>query len=323
MTTPMRKLLTEELRLVSRVAYLYYIRKQRQSAIARQLDISQATVSRILKRAEEEGIVRTTVSMPTGVYAQLEDDLCSQYGLKVAIVVHCDDESDDAIFHHIGSAAAYYVETTLGQNEIIGVSSWSSSLLAMVDAMQPLTKPSGAKVVQILGGVGNPSAEVYATRITERFAGLVQGEAVYLPVPGVVGSCEVRDELMDGPFVREAVALFSQVTLALVGIGSVEPSKLLASSGNVFSIEELAMLKASGAVGDICLRFFGRDGQPVITPLNDRVISMSLEQLRKVKRSVGVAGGRRKTEAIRGALKGGWVNILITDHLTARRLLDE
>ncbi len=80
---------------------------------------------------------------------------------------------------------------------------------------------------------------------------------------------------------------------------------MLASSGNVFSVEELAMLEASGAVGDICLRFFGRDGQPVITPLNDRVISMTLEQLKKVKRSVGVAGGQRKTEAIRGALKGG------------------
>ena len=74
-------------------------------------------------------------------------------------------------------------------------------------------------------------------------------------------------------------------------------------------------------MGDICLRFFDREGRPVVTPLNDRVISMSLAQLKGVKRSVGVAGGPRKTEAIRGAIKGRWINILITDQLTAQRLM--
>jgi DNA-binding transcriptional regulator LsrR (DeoR family) len=314
--------LTEELRLMAKVAYLYYKQQQKQSAIAKQLDISQATISRLLKRAEQNGIVRITVNVPTGVYAQLEHDLCSKYGLKAAIVAHCDNESDDFIFHHVGSAAAYYIETTLGKNEVVGLSSWSSTLLAMVNAMQPLSRPTGAKVVQILGGVGNPSAEVYALRLTERFANLVQGEAIYLPAPGVASSAEMRDELLADQFVQEAVALFDQVTLALVGIGSVEPSKLLASSGNVFSVEELAMLRETGAIGDICLRFLDSEGQPVITPLNDRVISMTLEQLKNVKRTVGVAGGQRKTEAIRSALKGKWINILITDHLTAQRLMD-
>lgn len=317
-----RTMLSEELRLVTKVAYLYYMQRQKQSDIARQLDISQATVSRILKRAEEEDIVRITVNMPTGVYVQLENELCARYGLKAAIVVHCDDESDEAIFDHIGSAAAYYVETTIGKNEVVGLSSWSSSLLAMVNAMHPLAKPTNAKVVQILGGVGNPSAKIYASHITERFADLVQGEAIYLPAPGVASSVQMHDELMTNAFVREAVALFDHITLALVGIGSIEPSKLLMSSGNVFTAEELTMLQERGAVGDIFLRFFDREGQPVLTPLNDRVVSMQLQQLKQVKRSVGIAGGARKIDAIRGALHGGWINVLITDHVTAYRLMD-
>ncbi len=160
MPGPNRASSAEELRLISKVAYLYYKQHQKQSDIARQLDLSQATVSRILKRAEDEAIVRITVSMPTGVYAQLESDLCAQYGLKTAIVVHCDDESDEVIFDHIGSAAAYYVETTLSKNEVVGLSSWSSTLLEMVNAMQPLAKATHAKVVQSLGGVGNPSANI-------------------------------------------------------------------------------------------------------------------------------------------------------------------
>ncbi len=318
-----RTTLTEELRLITKVAYLYYMQHQKQSDIAAQLDISQATVSRALKRAEKEDIVRITVNMPTGVYTQLESDLCARYGLKAAIVVHCDDESDEAIFDHIGSAAAYYVETTLGMDEVVGLSSWSSSLLAMVNAMHPMARATGAKVVQVLGGVGNPSAKIYASRITEQFAAIVRGEAYYLPAPGVATSVQMRDELMINPFVHEAYDLFDDITLALVGIGSVEPSRLLLSSGNVFTAEELAMLQERGAVGDICLRFFDRNGDPVITPLNERVISMKLEQLKRARRSVGIAGGPRKINAIRGAIHGGWINVLITDHVTAHQLITE
>lgn len=317
-----RTTLTEELRLITRVAYLYYMQHQKQSDIAQQLDISQATVSRSLKRAEKEDIVRITVNMPTGVYTQLESEICDRYGLKAAIVVHCDDESDEAIFDHIGSAAAYYVETTLGTNEVVGLSSWSSSLLAMVNAMHPLARVTNAKVVQALGGVGSPSAKIYASRITEQFAALVQGEAFYLPAPGVATSVQMRDELMINPFVRDAFDLFDHITLALVGIGSVEPSRLLMSSGNVFTAEELEMLQERGAVGDIFLRFFDHDGDPVITPLNERVISMKLEQLQNARRSVGIAGGSRKINAIRGAIRGGWINVLVTDHMTALRLMN-
>lgn len=321
MAHPMKTATTEEIRLITRVAYLYYQQRHKQAQIASMLDISQATVSRLLKRAEDAGIVRITVNTPAGVYAELENQLCARYDLKAAIIVHCEDEDDETIIHHIGGAAAYYVETTINKGEIVGLSSWSSALLAMVNAMQPLLKPTDARVVQILGGVGNPSAEVYAARITERFASLVQGEAIYLPVPGVVSSVEMRAEMMATPYAQHAAALFDQITLALVGIGSIEPSKLLASSGNVFAVEELDLLRASGGIGDICLRFFDTNGAPVVTPLNDRVVSIGLEQLRAAKRSVGVAGGARKTEAIRAALRGGWINVLITDHQTAARLL--
>lgn len=105
-----------------------------------------------------------------------------------------------------------------------------------------------------------------------------------------------------------------------MGIGSVAPSKLLASSGNIFSQLELDALRTSGAVGDICLRFFDKDGHPIMTH-DDRVISISLAQLEHIKRTVGVAGGTRKVEAIRGALNGKHINVLITDQLTAQALL--
>jgi DNA-binding transcriptional regulator LsrR (DeoR family) len=312
----------EELRLMTKIAYLYHKQNFKQSEIARQLDLSQATVSRILKRAEEEEIVRITVNIPTGIYSGLENELCSKYGLKSAVVVHCEDESDDAVFHYLGSAAAYYVETTLGKNEVVGLSSWSSTLLGMVNSMHRLPKASHAKVVQMLGGMGNPSAKIYAARITEQFANLVQGEAIYLPAPGLARSQDVRDDLMTDPYVREAFDLFHKITLAIVGIGSVEPSKLLASSGNVFSNEELKALQDAGAVGDICLRFFDVHGAEVNLPLDKRVVSIRLDQLSHTKRIVGVAGGPRKLNAVRGALNGKHINVLITDHTSAKALMN-
>lgn len=314
----------EELRLLAKVAHLYYRQEMSQAEIAQRLSLSQATISRLLKRAQKEGIVRITVSIPAGVFSDLEQGLIDRYNLHEAIVVDCDRPDDEETIQRLlGAAAAYYLENTLKRGDIIGISSWSATLLAMVDAMRPLPRPIDAQVVQILGGVGQPDAEVHATHLTNRLTRLVHGKAVFLPAPGVVGSEEARRILLADPYVSEATALFDRLTVALVGIGSIEPSRLLARSGNVFSETELAAARRKGAVGDVCLRFFDADGQPVITELDRRVIGIPLEQLRRVERTVGIAGGSRKHIAIRGALRGRWVNVLITDRFTAEMLLDE
>ena len=122
-------------------------------------------------------------------------------------------------------------------------------------------------------------------------------------------------------YVREALNCFDHLTLAIVGIGSIEPSKLLASSGNVFTGGELSALKRAGAVGDICLRFYDAAGRAVQLPLDKRVVSIRLEQLLKASRVLGLAGGKRKVEAIRGALNGKLISMLITDHNTAAALV--
>jgi DNA-binding transcriptional regulator LsrR (DeoR family) len=310
----------DELRLMVKVARMYHIQGLRQTEIMDQLNIHQSTISRLLKRAEQEGIVRITVSVPSGAHPELEDGLQTRFDLKDAIVVECVNE-EEQIVQDLGAAAAFYLETTLRPDDVVGISSWSAALLAMVDALHPTRRGSNSRVVQILGGVGNPGAEVHATQLTRRLANLIGGTATLLPAPGVVGSPEARNVLLKDRFVEEATALFGEVTLALVGIGAVEPSKMLAASGNVFAAEELKLLSSGGAVGDICLRFFDENGEPVITPLNERVISIELTELRRADRVVGIAGGQRKVAAIRGALAGHWINVLITDRTTAETLL--
>lgn len=310
----------DELRLMAKVAGMYHTQRLRQSEICERLSIHQSTVSRLLQRAEREGIVRTTVSLPPGTYTEIEEALETRYGLHDAIVVDSLPD-EEQIARDLGAAAAFYLETTLKPNDVIGISSWSAALLAMVNALSPGRRFKNTRVIQILGGVGNPNAEVHATQVTRRLAGLIGGEATLLPAPGVVGSKNARDVLLKDRFVREALDLFPRITVALVGIGATEPSRALASSGNIFAPEEIRVLANKGAVGDICLRFFDAAGREMNTEFNGRVISMELAQLRAVPRVVGVAGGRRKIAAIRGALVGQLVKVLITDRATAEELL--
>lgn len=312
---------SDELRLMTRVARLYYDGGTKQPQIAARLRLSQPKVSRLLKQALEEGIVRISVRAPTGTHPELEEGLESRYGLQEVEVVDISVDDDAHAVRELGAAAAYHLETTVRSGDVIGVSSWSATLLAMVEAMHPVTGVQGTRVVQILGGGGDPAAEGHATHLIRRLAHLLQGEGTFLPAPSSVGSKESRNVLLEDPYVRRAIEMFDELSVALVGIGGQQPSGLLASSGNVFSADELRVVREAGAVGDVGLRFLAADGTLVRSSLDERVIGIELEQLRRVPRAIAVAGGPGKTAAIRAALVGGWVNGLITDRATAERLL--
>ncbi|MGO7532931.1 sugar-binding transcriptional regulator [Rhizobium leguminosarum] len=311
-----------ELRLISRVAQMYHLEGRRQAEIAQHLRLSQATVSRMLKRAEAEDIVRTSVTPPVGTYTELESALREKYDLPEAIVVECTEDRDGAIMARIGEAAAHLLEVTLAPGEIIGVSSWSQTISKMVENIHPLKSAQAKYVVQTLGGMGDPSVQTHATQLTTRLARLTGAEPKLLAVQGVTTSREAKFLMQADPYVRETMDLFGSITLAIVGIGAVEPSELLARSGNIFSSRELSDLAEAGAVGDISLRFFDKNGKPVKTPLDDRVIGLPLEDLERVDRVIALAGGSKKTDAIAGALRVGVIDMLVTDKFTAQRLIN-
>ena len=315
----------EDPRLIARVARLYYEKKIRQSEIAAQLGLSQAAVSRLLSQGEKEGIIKVVVQVPRGVYTDMEEELVAKYGLKDVVIADCSiDRESPSMIREIGISAAAYLENILRPNDVIGLSSWSTALLATVDAMAPVSRKPGIQVVQILGGLGSANAQDHSTHIAGHLAKLVNGPAYFLPLPAVVVSREVYQAMIADKSVRKVLEMFPTVNTALVGIGDMNPSSLLAASGNVLSEKDLKLLTRNGAVGDILLRFYDRDGAELDgNLLTNHVISMSLSELKTVERAIGIAGGLRKFEAIRGALRGGLINILITDQFTAERLLND
>ncbi|SDN21761.1 sugar-binding transcriptional regulator [Actinomyces ruminicola] len=311
-----------QLRLMARIARMYHERGIKQSEIADELHVSQPRVSRLLKRAAEEGIVRTVVTLPTGTFTSLEEEIESRYGLSECVVVDAGD--DEATTENaLAAAAATYLETTLTGGDVIGLSSWSATWLAAIERLQPFRTQVASAVVQLFGGIGNPTVQVKATRMIDLLARATGATPEFFPSPAVLGTAAAAAELRNDPSVVRVLSLLPEVTVGLVGIGSLEPSPLLRQSGNISSEADQEELRAAGAVGDVCLRYFDADGVHVNSDFDRRLVGADAEQLRAIPRRLAAAGGKRKHAAIRAALRGGWVNVLITDATTARVLLDE
>ncbi|MFF3440927.1 sugar-binding transcriptional regulator [Streptosporangium sp. NPDC002721] len=306
------------LRLLARVARMYHEQGMRQPEIATALGISQPRVSRLLKEAVTRGVVRTVVALPEGVHTELEEGLQRRYSLRDAVVA---DPGAGGLVPALASAAAFYFGATLRCGDVIGVSSRSETLLAAVDRMHPRSTQAADRVVQVVGDAGGPGARAHATRLVSRLADVTRARPVLLPSAGVAGTAAARDALLRDAAVAEVAAQWRELTVVLVGIGGLEPPPSPLGSADVVGHADREELRSLGAVGDVCLRFFDAEGDVVRSAFDRRVVGMGADALRSVGRRVAVAGGEREHAAIRAALRGGWVNVLITDLEAARHLL--
>jgi DNA-binding transcriptional regulator LsrR (DeoR family) len=204
--------------------------------------------------------------------------------------------------------------------------SWGGTLLGMVNALSANPNRmagSSIKVVQGLGGLGDPNREIHAADLTRRLAQVFGGEAVLLNAPGVAGTRIAALAYYADPFIQDVLDQARSATLAVMGIGAPRGDSILIREGKIVSMPELEALGQEGAVGDIHLRYFNRDGNPVPSGLDERVIGLTIEEIRSIPRVIGIAGGSEKFEAIRGALAGSLVDVLVTDHVTARWVLED
>ncbi len=309
----------EQLRLMHLVAEMYYGEDKTQNEIAEELGLSRPKVSRLLSQAREEGIVRITVVNPFASVDVLAELLQQRLGLSGVVIVPGKEGSQEQIRKLLGHAAARYLRTALQRGDVLGIG-WGRTLREVVDAVEPNTDQE-LTVVPLLGGLGqiSPGFQVHemARLLSERLGGLWQ--AFY--VPALIEDRAVQDLLLASRDVARVVESWNELTVALVGIGNVDLGPEIAMLfADYLDGKTLDYLKQSRAVGDVCMRFFDINGESI--PDQIGVISIEHEQLRRVPRRIGVAGGREKAEAILGAVEGGLVNILITDESAVLRMLE-
>jgi DNA-binding transcriptional regulator LsrR (DeoR family) len=309
----------EELRLLCKVSMLHYDENLTQEEVSARLQLSRARVSRLLSAARQRGIVQITVNPPSGIHANLELQLEKQFNLSEVVVVDtAEGGSADSVARSLGIAAADYLRHSIQAEDVIGIS-WGKTLSSMVSALAPDRLPN-LQVVQLIGGLGAPESEAHATDLCRRFGQKLGCHVTLLPAPGIVSSLAAKNALLSDHHIARTIDRFSSLSMAFVGIGAPTPHSVLIRDGTIISQSELDLLLQKGAVGDIALRFFNKHGQLIDSEIDHRVIGISLEQLQNISRVVGVAGGKEKTSTILGALRGKLINVLITDHLTARAL---
>lgn len=313
----------EQQRLVTKAALLYHHHGMKQTEIARRFGISQPQVSRLLELAHAMRIVRTSVIVPDGLYAELEGALESKYGLRDAHVTDVSDHhNDESVTADLGRALAHRLPAMLAGANSVGFTSWSRSLRAAVSDLLPIPDSTVTTVVELLGDVGEPALQHQAAQSTLTLANLLDAEPKFLRVPGVATSVAMRDGLlMHDAYAQEVLGMLNSLDVALSGVAGCNATGALGPGDNFFTDEQFAFARSLGAVGQVNLRFIAADGSPVRSELDSLVIGITLEQLLRTPMRVGVAGGAEKRESLRAALRGGWLNVLVTDVESAEWLL--
>ena len=309
-------------RLLLKVSKLYYEQNLTQHEISKRLSLSRPKVSRLLKQAEEVGIVKINIVPQAGIHTDLEDALENRFGLKEAIVVDVGESpSQIAVSREVGVAAADYFLRVVSDPCVVGIS-WGTTLRAMVDALHVMDCRN-SQVVQLIGGLGIPESEAHATYILRRLVTQIGSKLSILNIPGIVDSTVVKKAVMSDSHVRELFNMFSKIEIAFVGIGVPTPDSVVMRDGTILTNDEMEMLLEKGAIGDICLRYFDENGNAIQSEVDDRVIGISLNELKKINRVVGVTGGPQKVKVIHAALIGKLVNVLVTDQQSAKKLLED
>ena len=310
----------EHKRLLYKIAKAYYDDNLTQQQIGDRFGLSRVKVSRLLRVAREEKVVQITIASPQDSNADLERQLEDVYGLKEALVVRCPTAETSGIVGKLGPVAAAYLARCLQGNEVVALS-WGTAVLSVVDALSPLDLPD-VRVVQLLGGLGELEAQTHGAELARRMAQALGAKPRLIHAPGIVKDKVIRDALVTDPQVADTLELAARADVALVGIGALESGSTLLSSGNTLTRVEIANLKANGVVGDIALQFFDADGRKVDHPINDRIVGTDIEKIKGIGRVIAVAGGPEKQCAIRAALRGRLVGVLVTDDHTAKWLLE-
>lgn len=307
----------EELVLVSR---LYYIDGLSQAEAARVSGVSQSKISRMLSLARERGIVRITVPEYDPRRADLERRLRAEWGLADALVIRArPGQTMAGLRHAVGYFAAPAVARMLKSRSTVAVGG-GRSVQSVVEQMAPVKGVSGMVFAQAMGNVDSSPGPFDASELCRTLARQWKGVFHTLSTPALLPDAETCRRILSLEQVRAVLDRISGADLALVGIGTPEHSVFI--ERRVLGPEEIGTVRRAGAVGEILGRFYDAEGREVRTPFRDRVVSIGLDELRRVGRVLAVVAGGDRAAAIGAAVRGGLVKSLVIDEEGAQALLE-
>ena len=305
----------DRLRLVAR---LYYLDGLGQSEVAKFAKVSQAKVSRLLALAKERGIVRITVADYDPRRRELEDRLRTRLGLATAIVIKSSEGLEGSDLRrtvgHFGAAA---VDALIEPRDIVALAG-GRTIHELVHHL-PATRTKSLTVVQAMGTVDSSLNAFDAQEVGRVLAQRLGGNFLSLNTPAFIPEKRMRDALLELEQVKMVRETLARSRVALVGLGTLANSVFV--ERGTLDAPMIRELERAGTVGEVCGRFINARGEECATAWRDRVMSIPIEQLRKIPHVVGVVSGSDRSAAILAAIRGRIIKALVIDELGASALL--
>jgi len=314
-----RQISSKRARILADVAEMYYLEGKDQAAIALKVGVSRSMVSRLLTEARKRGIVEIKVNRPIHWDADLEEAIRTRFGIESVFVVSMEDMKLQKMTINLGQAAAEKLKEHLRADLIIGVA-WGTAVSATVDAVQTMVEPS-IKVVQLVGAQGAKNVEYDGHAIVQRLAEKLNGEGYYLNAPYLCMTPEIAQSMRKTRGIKETIEMGKDCHIALLGIGTTETKYSSLYLSGSFTEKELEVFRKNGVVGDIASNYFKIDGTPYHDDFLNRLITINHEDLTHIPIRIGIAGGMVKVNSIIGALNSRLVTHLVTDSITAKKIV--
>ncbi|HYE82639.1 MAG TPA: sugar-binding transcriptional regulator [Clostridia bacterium] len=311
--------ITGNMRMTIKVCQLYYEDNLSQKEISAQLGISRPQISRLLTYARTNNIVSVKINNPYIDETRLEHLLVEKYRMKDALVLNTNGAGEAGRLDEFGRLAANYLDAYIMDNNRVGVMS-GQTISRVVWSIRHFDR-RGLEFVPLVGGIGSASVNFHANVIAQRFAECSGGSSYILNAPVIVQSEESRNILVSEPEIAAVLDKGNSCDVAIVGIGQIDMSSTTAQAG-ALGTEDIEKLKAAGAVASVCTSYINDRGGLVETDLNKRSIGQTLDKIKKC-RTIALAIGSSKVEAIKAVLLGGYVDVFITDLETARAIIGE
>jgi len=296
--------------LVIKTAWYYYLENMTQQKISEKLGISRMQVIKLLEKARQEGIIQFNIRQDSAKRMLVERQLIEKWGLKDAFVVPSPPNEADKN-QTVALAAAMYIGDRLTENSFINIGYGDTPSRVLNKLATNSEYP--ISVVSLTGGVSHYLPNTQSSTFNAKL--------YLIPAPLMVSSHEMVKALQQEPSVKEVSRMVQLASMTVVGVGAMNDDATIIKSG-ILTKNDFLYLSMKGAVGDILSHFIDKDGNLVHTSVEERLISTPLETLRKLDNVIGVAAGLPKVEAIRAALRGGYLDILITTEDTAVQLID-
>lgn len=306
--------------LLYKVCRMYYLDNLTQQRIGERLGISRMKVARLLSRARDQQLVETRLNFQVPENARIEWEIEQKYGVNQCAVVPTYRDRGRVV-KALAVAVSRILRRSLTDGMILGVS-WGKTLEG-VSRFLNLERSFDVKVVPIVGGVGIEGSGSYTNYVTRSFAEKIGGINYTINVPAVVDTRQARDLLESDGSTRKIAELAGEARMLLVGMSDAAGDSSLGRTG-YFDKKELDALHDLGVIGNVNLVFINREGAHVPNRLEDRIIRiLPPERMQAVPMRIGVAFGERKARVIASAMKGKWINTLVTDEKTAGSVLEE